>query len=105
MFLFKNFKTAHEHYKFKGSYRHGTVGDEKGVIRSYSNGNNGDLIKNNGDQIWYKIKNLRIRNLFKLSARSKRPIRVFVKVNEGVLDMGLYLVYKITQKFAILIKS
>ena len=45
--LFKNFKQAHEHYNYPGSHRIGSYGDSKGIIRSYSNGKNGDLIKNN----------------------------------------------------------
>ena len=45
MKLFKNFKDAHEYYNYPGTYRHGTIYDETGVIRSYSNGTK-DFFKN-----------------------------------------------------------
>ena len=33
MKVFKNFKEAHEYYNYPGSYRFGTIYNEKGVIR------------------------------------------------------------------------
>ena len=43
--MFKNIKEAHEHYKYISSHRFGTIGNDTGVIRSYSNGEKGDIIK------------------------------------------------------------
>ena len=53
--IFKNFKQTHEYYNYPGSHRIGSYGDSKGIIRTYSNGNNGDMIKNN--IIYYVLKN------------------------------------------------
>lgn len=43
--IFENFKKAHEYYKYPGSHRIGSYGDGDYIIRSYSNGHNGDIIK------------------------------------------------------------
>ena len=43
--MFKNIKEAHEHYNYPGSYRTGTIYNDKGVIRCYSNGMK-DIYKN-----------------------------------------------------------
>ena len=104
MKLFKNFKEAHNYYKYPSSHRIGTIGDEKGVIRSYSNGKKGDIIMDNGNKIYYMIKNDKIKNLFNLSKKHNRKVRFFRKNNEGVLDMGLYIVDKFYKGFVKLIK-
>ena len=36
--IFKNIKQVDEHYKYPMSYRMGSIYDEKGIIRIYSNG-------------------------------------------------------------------
>ena len=33
--IFKNFKEAHEYYKYPGTHRIGSYGNDKGIIRSY----------------------------------------------------------------------
>ena len=63
--LFKNFKSACEYYKYPGSHRIGTVSNDKGVIRSYSNGTKGDIIMEN--KVYYVIKNDKVRDMFKKS--------------------------------------
>lgn len=45
--LFKNFKEAHAHYKYPGSHRIGSYSNDKGIIRSYSSGEKGDIFKRN----------------------------------------------------------
>ena len=104
MKLFKNFKEAHEYYNYISSHRIGTIGDSKGVIRSYSNGKKGDIILEEGNKIYYMIKNDKIKSLFKLSKENKRKIRFFRKTDKGVLDMGLYSVDKFYKGFVKLIK-
>ena len=100
--LFKNFKEAVDYYKFKGSHRYGTLGDTNGVIRSYSNGKNGDIFYT--DKIYYKIKNERVRKLFRLSIGSQKPLRFFVKTSKGVEDKGLYRAEKFYKNYVKLIK-
>ena len=43
--IFKNFKKAQEYYKYPGTHRIGSYGNDKGIIRSYSSGKKGDIIK------------------------------------------------------------
>ena len=40
--IFKNIKEADEYYKYPMSYRMGSIYDDKGIIRIYSNGQKGD---------------------------------------------------------------
>lgn len=102
---FRNFKTACEYYNYKGSHRIGTIGNEKGVIRSYSNGKNNDKILNEGNEIWYKIKNNKIKELYQKSINSKQNIRFFIKIKNGVLDLGLFNATKFKNGYVILIKK
>lgn len=103
--IFRNFKEAHEYYKYPSSHRFGTIGNEKGVIRSYSNGKGCDYYKNNEKEVYYKIKNERIYNLFQLNIINKRKVRFFKKVSEGVKDLGLYNVVKFTKDNFIKLKK
>ena len=105
MKLFKNFKKAHEHYKYPSSHRIGTIGDDKGVIRSYSNGEKGDIIMDEGNKIYYVIKNNKIKNLFTLSKQNNRKLRFFKKIDEGVLDMGLYYVERFYKNYVKLMRT
>lgn len=43
--IFNNFKEAQEYYKYPGTHRIGSYGNDKGIIRSYSSGKKGDIIK------------------------------------------------------------
>ena len=100
--IFKNFKTAHNHYNYPSSYRFGTIGDELGVIRSYSNGKNNDIIEKN--KIKYKIKNKKIRDLFRLSKLNNKKLRFFYKIDNGVKDLGLFKVKRFYKEYVILYK-
>ena len=104
MDIFKNFKEAHEYYKYPSSHRIGTISDSKGVIRSYSNGKKGDIFKNDGNIIYYQLKNEKIKEEFSISKKGKRKIRFFRKIDKGVLDMGLYYVDKFYKTFVKLVK-
>ena len=73
--IFKNFKEAHEYYKYPGTHRIGSYGNDKGIIRSYSSGKKGDIIKNN--RIYYVLKNNNIKEKFKLNNKYKKKIRFF----------------------------
>ena len=95
--IFKNFKEAHEYYKYPGSHRIGSFGDDKGIIRSYSNGKKGDILKNN--KIYYVLKNDNIKEKFKLNIKNNKKIRFFIKQENGVKDMGLYHVKRFYKKF------
>jgi hypothetical protein len=104
MKYFRNFKEAHEYYEYPSTHRVGTIGDSNGVIRSYSNGKKGDIIKDNGKIIYYKLKNEKIKNLFKLSLINKKKLRFFKKDKEKVIDMGEYVVSKFYKDYVKLIK-
>ena len=49
---FRNFKEAHQHYKYPSTYRIGTIYNATGVIRSYSNGTK-DIQKDNYKRFYY----------------------------------------------------
>lgn len=99
--MFKNIKQAHEYYKYPGSYRIGTIYDKNGVIRSYSNGTK-DIIK---DKIfYYELKNDKIKNAFKLNKKNNKSLRVFIKEDSSVKDLGLYKVDKFYKNYVKLIK-
>ena len=103
MKLFRNFKDAHKFYNYLSSYRFGTIYNDKGVIRSYSNGEY-DIMKNNYNIFYYKIKDDKIKNAFKNNIINNKKIRLFVKVIEGVKDLGLYIFDKFYKGFVKLIK-
>ena len=98
--MFKNIKQAHEYYKYPGSYRIGTIYDENGVIRSYSNGTK-DIIKDN--IFYYELKNDKIKNAFKINKKNNKSLRLFRKDNNSVKDMGLYKVDKFYKNYVKLI--
>ena len=103
--IFKNLKEAHNYYNYPSSHRFGTIGNEKGVIRSYSNGKGCDYYLKNTNIIYYKIKNEKIKNLFELNISNKKKIRFFKKIKNGVEDLGLYNVKKITQNNFVKLKK
>tara|TARA_E500000178_G_C16834634_1_gene667713 strand:- start:11 stop:322 length:312 start_codon:yes stop_codon:yes gene_type:complete len=102
--LFNTLKEAHIYYKYPSTHRFGTIGNDKGVIRSYSNGKNCDRISDDNKTIYYKIKNDRIKEMYRKNILSKKKIRFFRKVKSGVEDMGLYKPLKFTDGFVKLIK-
>ena len=99
--MFKNIKQAHEYYKYPGSYRIGTIYDDKGVIRCYSNGTK-DIIKEN--IFYYELKNDSIKEKFKLNKNNNKLLRIFRKENNQVRDLGLYKVDKFYKNYVKLIK-
>ena len=103
--IFKNIKEAHSFYNYPSTHRIGTIGNDKGVLRSYSNGKGCDYYKKNGKEVYYKIKNLKIKNLFELNIKNKRKVRFFRKIENGVQDMGLFSVIKFTKDDFVLMKS
>ena len=86
--FFKNIKSFDQYYKHPMSYRFGSIYDNNGIIRIYSNGLNGDYEKNN--IFYYKIKNDKIKNLFKKTKFNNITIKVVVKVTNGVEFKGKY---------------
>ena len=97
--LFKSFKEAHEYYKYPGSHRIGSYGNEKGILRSYSSGAKGDILKNN--KVYYVLKNDKIKDKFRLNIKNKKKLRFFIKVKDGVKDMGLYHVKRFYKNYVI----
>ena len=60
---FKNIKTLDAHYKHPMSYRIGTIYNDDGIVRVYSNGNNSDYEK--GTFFYYKLKNAKTESRFR----------------------------------------
>ncbi len=87
---FKNIKTLDAHYKHPMSYRIGTIYDSDGIVRVYSNGKNNDFETNNF--FYYRIKNKTIEKRFIDAKKNARTFRLVTKIDNGVLDRGLYKV-------------
>ena len=85
--IFKNIKQADEFHKYPMSYRMGSIYDDKGIIRIYSNGEKGDY--ETPKFFYYKLKNDKIGNRFKQNIKNKKKVRLIVKIDEGVKDRGL----------------
>tara|TARA_Y100000591_G_C21407063_1_gene485653 strand:+ start:44 stop:352 length:309 start_codon:yes stop_codon:yes gene_type:complete len=85
--IFKNIKQADEYHKYPMSYRMGSIYDDKGIIRIYSNGEKGDY--ETPKFFYYKLKNDKIGNRFKQNIKNKKKVRLIVKIDEGVKDRGL----------------
>ena len=99
--MFKNIKEAHEHYNYPGSYRTGTIYNDKGVIRCYSNGMK-DIYKNK--VFYYELKNNKIKDMFRITKENKKKVRIFRKEKDFVKDLGLYKVDKFYKNYVKLIK-
>lgn len=87
---FKNIKSVDQHYKYPMSYRFGSIYDNFGIIRSYSNGLNNDF--ETQKYFYYKIKNERIKQKFKQNMENDKTLRLIVKNGKSVTDKGLYKV-------------
>ena len=101
---FNNFKNAHTYYKYPSSHRFGTIYNKEGVIRSYSN-NTIDKYSNDYKIFFYQLKNDKIKNAFKMSKNNNKPLRLFIKTQECVLDLGLYFVLNFYKNYVKLIKQ
>jgi hypothetical protein len=95
---FKNFKIAHEYYNYPSTHRIGTIFNETGVIRSYSN-NIVDKYSENFSIFYYKLKNNKIESAFRLSKSNNKTLRLFLKQKNDVIDLGLYKVINIENNY------
>ena len=100
---FINFKSAHSFYKYPSTHRIGTIYNDDGVIRSYSN-NTVDKYNNDYSIFFYKLKNDIIKSAFKLTKEKDNSLRLFLKQKNEVLDLGLYKVSKVGYQYVKLIK-
>jgi hypothetical protein len=103
MKVFKNFKDAHEYYKYPSSHRFGSIYNDNGIIRSYSNGKK-DIVKDNFNIFYYEIKNNFIKQKFEINKIKNKKIRLFRKIDNYVYDLGLYKVDKFYKNYVKLIK-
>jgi hypothetical protein len=94
---FKNIKQVDEHYKYPMSHRMGSIYDNKGIIRIYSNGLSNDFSTKN--YFYYRIKNEKIKNLFLLTKKNNKKLRIIVKKKDGVEDLGLARVMGLYKNF------
>ena len=101
--IFKNIKEADEYYKYPMSYRMGSIYDDKGIIRIYSNGQKGDY--ETDKYFYYKLKNKQVRERFKNNIKNKKKIRLLVKVESGVKDRGLLEVKGVFNGFVRIVKT
>ena len=94
--LFRGIREAHEFYKFKGSYQQGTVYDDDGVIRTYSNGKHDDIIRKDKIIYWISVERPYIREAFERSKNNDQSLRFFRKrkLDNKVEDLGLWKVVK-----------
>ena len=93
--IFKNIKSAHEHFNLPGSYRHGTIITNNLAIRIYSNMDSApDYFNKSKNIFYYTIKNNRRFEAFKQNKKENKPIHVFVKDKEinGVIYYGKFKV-------------
>lgn len=100
--IFQNFKVACEHCKFPGSFQCGSVWNEHGIVRSYSNSTPGkDKVIKSGSEIWYRLKSLEMQAHFQRNVESGQKVRFFRRVphsigkvtqKPGCKDMGLFTV-------------
>ena len=85
---FRNIKEVDKYYKYPMSYRIGSIYDDKGIIRSYSNGQKTDYKR--GKFFYYELKNDFIKQKFKMNINNNKKVRLIVKTETGVNDEGLY---------------
>ena len=85
---FRNIKEVDKYYKYPMSYRIGSIYDDKGIIRSYSNGQKTDYKR--GKFFYYELKNDFIKQKFKMNINNNKKVRLIVKTENGVNDEGLY---------------
>ena len=93
--LHRNFRAACQLYLFPGSHQVGSYGPSgAGIVRTYSNATPGkDIVLNGGRHVLYRLKDdIKLRAQFEVNRRRKRPVRVFRKVEAGVLELGEFLV-------------
>lgn len=105
MQTFKNIKSAHEHFKFPGSYRHGTVITNNLAIRIYSNMiSSPDILNKNKTLFYYVVKTPKRLQAFKNNKKENIPIDIFIKQENEVLYLGKYKVlgFRQSNKYVVL---
>jgi hypothetical protein len=93
MRLHRNFRAACQRYGFPGSHQVGSYGPRgAGIVRTYSNATPGkDIVLNGGRVVLYRLKaDVKLRAQFEVNLRLQRSVRVFRKVEAGVLELGEY---------------
>ena len=100
---FRNIKEVDAYYKYPMSYRMGSIYDDKGIIRIYSNGQKGDY--ETDKYFYYKLKNKQVRERFKNNIKNNKKIRLLVKVESGVKDRGLLEVKGFFNGFVRIVKT
>ena len=100
---FRNIKEVDQYYKYPMSYRIGSIYDDKGIIRIYSNGQKGDY--ETDKYFYYKLKNKQVRERFKNNIKNNKKIRLLVKVESGVKDRGLLEVKGFFNGFVRIVKT
>ena len=97
--LFRNFRSACQRYGFPGSHQVGSYGPKgKGIVRTYSNGTPGkDIVLNAASMVFYRLKDENVRRQFDVNRQQKKHVRVFRKVDVGVLELGDYQVAEFVQ--------
>ena len=101
--LFKNIKQVDEHYKYPMSHRMGSIYDEKGIIRIYSNGSKSDY--QTPKFFYYVLKNDKVKERFQKNIKNNKNVRVIVKQDKGVKDLGLLKVKGFYKNFVRLEKN
>ena len=101
--IFKNIKQVDEHYKYPMSYRMGSIYDDKGIIRIYSNGSKGDY--QTPKFFYYVLKNDKVKERFQKNIKNNKNVRVIVKQDKGVKDLGLLKVKGFYKNFVRLEKN
>ena len=101
--IFKNIKQVDEHYKYPMSYRMGSIYDDEGIIRIYSNGSKGDY--QTPKFFYYVLKNDKVKERFQKNIKNNKKVRIIVKIEKGVRDLGLLKVKGFYKKFVRLEKN
>ena len=109
MKTFTNIKSAHEHFKFPGSFRHGTIITNNLVIRIYSNMNSApDYFNKTKTIFYYTIKTPKRLLGFKENKKQNIPLHLFVKdkLNNDVIYHGKFKVigFRENNKYVVLKK-
>ena len=100
---FKNIKEVDGYFQYPMSYRMGSIYDDKGIIRIYSNGSKEDY--QTPKFFYYVLKNDKVKERFQKNIENKKKVRVVIKQERGVRDMGLLKVKGFYKEFVRLDKN
>ena len=63
------------------------------MVRTYSNATAGkDVVLAGGTVVLYRLKDEKTRSQFNVNLHRRKAVRVFRKVEKGVMELGLFLV-------------